>query len=447
MSRELFISQIIDSFNVSAENFTKKSNGVHWEVYSEFKGAEKIENIRYHYAKIYYNSYILLLKYTAHGLLSTVNSILECLVFFEKSNNAVCYPLSTVLDFLEFDSLDIVTIPNIISDNAMEQAFDVLFNTISKYQSRFVDLSFNTEMKAELINKFKNEIMTYYNLKSLSDDDFSFYLDSYYSWITNRSVSPPFIHLLKGDHSKALRKLKKLKNKSGYENRIVDFISENKELNIKSTDASLSSAKELTVIILSFYFLAIAWSPAFLLLYLFFMQFESFNSIYLLGPISNIPFVVLPSLLMGIVSSYFTRNKAIKLLFKKNYKAYLHQDYITNSHNSDKFIKGLFKLLLVVCITITFFMVKSNIKFTDNGFYDNTDFLSLQGKFYSYEQVDKVYYKPNRINGFDQNLEFPSYVIVLTNGEEIDLYEFEEIKTTEKKLIPLLTEKNIKIEK
>ena len=91
-------------------------------------------------------------------------------------------------------------------------------------------------------------------------------------------------------------------------------------------------------------------------------------------------------------------------------------------------------------------LAKWNINFLPDGFVDNSRFFSFKGEYYSYNEIERVYYKPDRVNDFGDTLDFPSYVIEIKNGKEIDLYEHGEISDYEKELIDFLNEKGVKID-
>ena len=106
-------------------------------------------------------------------------------------------------------------------------------------------------------------------------------------------------------------------------------------------------------------------------------------------------------------------------------------------------------LWIIIVISLVFLLLTSkwNINFTQNGIIDNSDFFSISGEAYSYSDVKKVYYKSSRVNALGEKLEFPSYVMILNNGKEIDFYEFDEIESYEKELLELLKKKGVSIDK
>ncbi len=122
-------------------------------------------------------------------------------------------------------------------------------------------------------------------------------------------------------------------------------------------------------------------------------------------------------------------------------------DYIVNSPGSDRIMK-VFTTICFICATIFIVLsVKCNLKFEQKGFIDNREFFSSQGIYYDYSEVKKVYYSAKQKNGFGDEIDAPTYIIVLDTGKEITLYEYEDAAVSEAELIPLLKEKGIKIVK
>ena len=144
--------------------------------------------------------------------------------------------------------------------------------------------------------------------------------------------------------------------------------------------------------------------------------------------------------------SYFTRFKFYKLLFPKDYERYCAIDQVQNGEGADKLMKGFLTVIVVCAVAGSILLAKWNVNFKEYGFVDNTKFLSLVGEYHDYEEIDRIYYKADRINGFGEKLDFPSYVIVLKNGKEIDLYEHDEIEEYKDTLIKTLKEKGVRID-
>ena len=122
-------------------------------------------------------------------------------------------------------------------------------------------------------------------------------------------------------------------------------------------------------------------------------------------------------------------------------------DAIQNSVSTDKLMKRFVFLCFAFVVGMLFFVVKWNLNFTETGFIDNTKFFDVKGVFYEYEEIEEIYYKENRVNDFGETLDYPSYVIVLKDGKEIDLFDYEDTAVSEEKLIPILEGKGIRIKR
>ena len=105
-------------------------------------------------------------------------------------------------------------------------------------------------------------------------------------------------------------------------------------------------------------------------------------------------------------------------------------------------------VVLVICsLAGTVLFTRFGVNFLEDGFVDNTKFFSVSGQYYQYDDIERVYYMPNRVNGFGETIEYPSYVIVLKDGREIDLYEYDEIEKYEGPLLGHLKKKGVSVEK
>lgn len=460
MKRQILLQGIIENFNLCAQTFQKKSNGICNELFSLFRAEESIEDIRMHFSKIYYNNFILLFKYTAHCGFTTINSILECLVYFEKTQDATGYPLACVLDYLDADTLDCLAIPCISNGTAMKQAFEMLGNTILCYWENICELSYSPEKKKELDAKFTKEILTAFKKDTADEEDLQRYKTIFYDWFTARAVSPAYIDFMTGRYPAAVKKFRKMKNKNGYENRIMALMAQ-AGAGKKHIPASVydnltkynafgvpkANAKEFAAIFLPAFLWTLVWAVPFGLVFFLFYFLEQKGALYLMGPLAMAPSIFLPSFLMGLASSYFTRHQAFRRLFKKDYQAFSEMDSIENGKSSDRFMKGFTSLLLAGGFIFTVLTVRCNLKFEADGFIDNTKFFSMQGIYYSYSDIDRLYYKASRQNGSGEKMNFPSYAIVLKNGKEIDFYEWETAADTEHTLLPLLKTKGVTVEK
>jgi len=99
-------------------------------------------------------------------------------------------------------------------------------------------------------------------------------------------------------------------------------------------------------------------------------------------------------------------------------------------------------IIFLASLTVTALLASTGISFYSNRFVDKSNFFDIKGTSYSYDSLDSVWLIKGRYNGFNEWLDNPSYVLVLKDGYKIDLYEYVEHGSSEKKIIPILERNN-----
>ncbi|MBQ8893072.1 MAG: hypothetical protein IJ043_01540 [Clostridia bacterium] len=458
MKREALLNTVFSQFDRSAKEFCGDTNGLFCEITSDYKGEERAENLRYRSAKIYYHSFIAEFKYTAHGLMNVTNSILECLIYPDKIG-VIGIPLQFVVDFCQVDTATPLSIPFISNAPGMIQAFHCIGSVLKSLLEPITDICRNAEQKALLLGRFEEEWREVLEIKP-GDNDAFLLLETGYTFFTLRFTATPFINFMKGHREKAIRQLSKTKKLLGYERRVLELwkreeAPEIPELSVIIKNAELynqsgvqkANFKEFGAMFFSWILLTIGVSAVYTGFYFLLMYLEGRGSVYLMGPIYGFPYCILFAFITSIALSYFTRDRFYKLLYKKDWEQYAEMDSIQNGGGSDKLMKGFLAVLVAASLAGCILLVKWNANFLPSGFWDNTKFFSLQGEYHSYQEVERVYYKPDRVNGFGETIDSPSYVLVFKDGKELDFYEYDEITQYENELLDFLQEKGITIEK
>ena len=460
MTRQDTMQEIIDQMNRSAEAFAQQSGAMACETFSVFKKGDQAENIKQHFAELVYPAgYVLLFQYTAHGLLSYVNSILECYLMVD-GYPSYPYPLFHVAGFLKAVNPMLLTIPMITDGTTMQDAFSQLTDFIGSIRPRLEALAADPEERTALCRSFLDHVFaetkTYI---TAVDEEAVWTLDLFYSLMTNHLAGDPYLRYMYGNPEKAVIKLERLKYKSDYELQLIPLlhtapaqtpippsIQENIRAKYNKNGNPKNNGKEFWVMFLSWFVWAAIWGVFFVGIFFLFYFVESRNADLVMGPMAQLPFLFLPSFLMGICSSYYSRDLAFRLLLKKSYQKQKALDHIENGPGSDRVIKVLSTLLLIAGMCFTMLTVKWNVKLLPTGIADNSSFFSLKETFYRYEEVERVYYQPNRmIDG--EAVDFPSYVIALKSGKEIDLYDFTVEESDYDEFLTLIRQKGIPVEK
>ena len=460
MNREQLQKLIFSQFDKSAQELCKKTDGIFCEITSQYKSEEKNENLVKRFAKIYYKSFVIKFIYVSNGFLGTVKNALGCSVLLDKTEEATEILLPLFTDYCDIDIKNPLCFSLISNELAMEQVFLCIGNELVGLLDLIADVSYNNTKKENIINTYNRELKYVFDIKD--SDDFPFYEDVPFSdFFISRLTADSFINYLKGDYKKTIKSINKIKKLTGYEKRVVRLLNnaesiEKPELSelvenatfYNSSGMPKNNGKEFLAVLLSWIVLTPATSAVFVGLFFLFVFIEKgADSVYLMGPTYNFPITIMFGAISSMIISYFLRFKFYKLVDKRNYKRYREIDYMQNNNNSDKLMKFMLIALTCVSITGTFLLAKWNLNFLSEGFYDNSKFFSIKGEYHSYDEIDKVFYRPDRINGLGETIDYDSYVILLANGKEIDLYEHGEIKDYEDKLLDFFVSKGINVEK
>lgn len=455
MRREELMNHICAQFNQNAKQFCKDTDGLFCELSTEYRGAHEPQNLQYCFAKIYYSSFVVKFIYTAHATMNVVNSILGCSVCLDKNDEALEIPLPLLTDYCDLDCTTPMFIPFITTEHGMDQAFSCVGGVVQQLLPRLIDINSNLEQRNRILTAYTEE------LKYVFDTDVSISISGldFYNYITLRLTSAAFINSIRGNYTKAIAQLSKVKRPIGYESRLIRLwstcnqesapnlsaIMENLQM-YNENGVQKANLKEFWTMFLSWLIMTPAASIVYSAFYFLLVSIEGRDSFYLLGTQYNYPYCILFGFLTAIAISYFTRLKFYKWLHKKDFERYCEMDSIQNGGKSDRFMKHFTVFLCVTCLVGCMLLSNWNLNFLSDGFVDNSKFFSLKGEYHSYRDIEKVYYKPDRVNGLDQTIDFPSYVLVLKNGDEIDLYELGDIYDYEDELIAFFRDKGIEIE-
>ncbi|MBO7520512.1 MAG: hypothetical protein J6T73_07020 [Clostridia bacterium] len=464
MTRRERLTCIFDRFDTSAKEFCEAAGGLFSETSAEYKGPQKPENLKYRRAKIYFNAFIIEFKYTAHTSLGFMHSVLEAIIFPGKTEDTAGIPLPFVADYLDRDFLPPV-IPFICDKEGMKQAFLHIGEVLKSILADLAEIALDPGKKGDLLKYYYSDLEPLFNIKIDIDSDdeyqYAYYKsDAFYRFITTRFSTNAYIMILKGNNEGAIKELKKCKAKFGYEKRLLRRLEEGKTSDFSDISAVLKNFdafgkrgapkgdfKEFFTLFVSWFILGAAASAVYVPLFLFFYFLARHGSVYLMGAIYNLPYCFFFGFLSGIAASYFTRFWFYKLFFKKDYKHFSELDHIANGATSDKIMKFLLKVIAVCSLAGCVLLPNQNIKFSGDGFTDNTKLFTLAGEYHGYNEIKRIYYLPDRVNGFGETMGFPSYVMELKDGTQIDFYEYDEIENYETELFEVLEKKGIKIER
>lgn len=462
MTRRERLSIIFNQFDKSAKEFCDDAGGLFCETNAEYKGIELPENLKYRCAKIFFNAFVVEFKYTAHTSLGFVHSVLESIIFPGKTEDTVGIPMPFVADYLDKDVLPPV-IPFVSDKEGMKQAFCRMGGILKDMLADISDIALDADKKNNLFSFYYGELNSVFNLRpdENAENRYTFYnSEAYYRFITTRFSSNAFIQLMKGNKEKAIIELSKCKKTFGYEKRVLRLLKEEKTPSFSDISAAIKNLdiygksgaqkvdfKELFAMFVSWFILGAGAAVVYAVIFLASYFLTKQGAVYLMGAIYNLPYCILGGFLTGIAASYFTRLRFYKLLFKKDYERYEKLDHIANGAKSDRIMRFFLSVIVICSLIGCVLFSNQDIKFSKDGFTDNSELFILAGKYYEYSEIERIYYLPDRVNGFGETLNFPSYVMVLKDGREIDFYEYDEIENYETKLFDFLQQQGVNIQK
>ena len=207
MTRQEKLNSIFEQFDKSSKKFCDETDGLFCEISSEYKGEACPENLKFRFAKIYYNSFVVRFVYTAHLPLNTINSILECYVSFGKSDGAIEIPLPLATDYCDKNIMAPLCIPFITNSEGMEQSFDCIGGVLKGMLEEFAEISCSAEREEKILSTYANEIKYIFDLKD-TDEVVDNADEIIRRFFTLRFVSAPFINFIKGKREKTVKQLK-----------------------------------------------------------------------------------------------------------------------------------------------------------------------------------------------------------------------------------------------
>jgi len=444
---------LLPAFEAGVQSFADQCPAAQgWDMYEKNKGQE-IASIE---GWIYFNSFVLLFEYTAHALMSEVNSVLECKLLAEKNNlNGPRYSLMDVFNALDIKDFRCVMIPSIANAAAMAAAFAWLGGILEEHLPAIAALMYDEEQRRRLENCFNADVQRFFADYKPGEDESggNAFLGIYYGWLRGRFgfSQGAYLRYLAGDVPRACRKLAKTKKTLVYEQRLLAYLEapgqkpdplppilRGQATGTRGTDIRyplgvFASWLPLTALCLPFYI------GLFYLLRVVALR----GQLLLIGPDPFYAFF--PAFFTSIALSFFTRKTAIRLLFRRRAAELLETDAILIGRGTMRFMKGFIYVVFLGGLIFLTLYVNTNIAFGEAGFTDNRGAFNLHGEYHSYAEIEHVFHRPDRVNGYGDTIPFDSYVLALCGGDEIDLYEHCETDHAREKVLPLLRERGVEV--
>lgn len=108
-------------------------------------------------------------------------------------------------------------------------------------------------------------------------------------------------------------------------------------------------------------------------------------------------------------------------------------------------MRKLTYVLATGCLIFLFLTINKNLVFYEDGFKDNLKFFSLKSEYIGYDSVDSIWEISEKKNSLGMQMDNRYYIILLKNGRKLNYAYDVSDSQFEKKIVPLLAEKGVKI--
>lgn len=417
-------------------------------------------------ARLSFNDFFIDLYFIENGPLAYAPNTIWLSVGFE-SVPFLPFSVYDVLAFSEIKNYKSYTYPYIYTTEVMIESFGEINDFLKTFIPLMQDISSNGVKKNKLIASGKETIN-----KFVGDDIFQKELEildasvkiremlirNYVEGVISHFILGGVAEFFKGYHEKAIKKLEKQKNKTLYEENLLNALKNdelkdydaspyrNKEYKnyakiARNSTAFLSPSKTLKTFAQAF-----LMTPVFgfilLSIYLLLCFIKYGNALfYLSGDLISIA-----NLLVAAFSVAEVVALRCPLELKKRFKKKTKLD------SKPKEVRGFLKYFTIFVETIVIVLLISSVNnavvFTESKVYfPENKYISLRQEAIRYEHFETVYKAKKYYHLGVQELDYPHYILVSKNGEKLDLalYPDNTSEDFEKTVLPIFIENGCEI--
>lgn len=450
MEKKNLIDRLIVRFKEETKSIADKFEDCTYSVELYFKNNNPANGVHSIDAIFEFEEYILRLEYKLNVSILLPKGLLEMRIMFKNGSLPVEYSIYDILDIIKNEDFKCYTLPYINSEKKMTSGLKYLLKAFQKYKNRIEKIVEDNSRIHELELNVDNKIFMFLNeriFKTRSVEYLTRMLELYYVLDAARFTNDMYLNVCRKNYKKAIKKYSKLNGKlTIYEQRLINYINENEIKDILPNNLkTLENMKKLRYESKNLIGLYLSWlilTPICTIPYVlvFLISYLVLNKGAIYTSFSNIPVTIFCGFITAITISYFCRKKIYKTFFRKNKEELLALYEIENTNGANRFMMKVLQFIIAASIVITVFMANTNLQFRENEFVDNLNFFSIKGKQIEYSNVEKVY------KVYSNNTE-TEYVILLKNGDKIDMYYDLSEYEINKYILPIFEKKNILVEK
>ncbi|MBQ8236008.1 MAG: hypothetical protein IJZ37_04915 [Clostridia bacterium] len=411
------------------------------------------------------NCFFAEIVFSTSGVAPGVRNLLECRILCHQ-RDLLRVPLSRLAGFVKGD-WHFYDYPFIATGEQFEEALrellDALVDLAPQFSAFFCDgerkEAFYKELIEEVNRDCGEELFSLEGGLPLPD---SAHEDGYITRMITvffgmrlaTKLTRPFTFFFEDRPARALQGMHGYSAKDGEMRRLMDLPTEQIHFSALQKQLFVLSRRPNKLIVLPLLFLAILLTSLFCApifaavcggIYAYFAGAFSSGVLYntALGA-EWYAFLVCPALFAGFIYLCFDMRLLFRMLYKKkDYKQYMSA-LIGKGERALTRIVGC--LMLSGLLILSALQGSFGVRFEEERFTDNSEYLSLTGQHYTYEQIKEAAYVKKRPIGLkEENKDYASVILTLADGKVIDLYDFcTDLETTER-VLPLLEKKGVPV--
>ena len=405
--------------------------------------------------------YSALFVFSFKGAAPGVRNFLECRIY-ENDKDALYIPLSRLTGMIT-EGYRYLEYPFIATEEQMGQALDELLAALEELEPAITSFFREGEKKAQLYGELVDEVNRYCGEKLfsyegrviLNDEEvdpraLERMLRFFYAYRISSAVAGPFSDFLNGRPVKALDGLAAARRPDGETVRLVALSYDQVAVSDLQKRLFALNKRQNGLMALPAIFLAAAGCAlllgpllALVCALVYYASAGGFDPEVLIHTARNteqLAYLSAPLLFSGILWLCFDVRPLFFLLYgKKSYK-----DYACALHTGfERRATGIVgALLLAGMLSLSFMIGRCGVAFKENYFVDQNSFFSLESVNYTYDKIEQA-----ALIGGRYSSEQDTLVLVLKDGQVVDLYGRPSSAQLEGQILPLLEEKGVKIEK
>lgn len=448
---------IADAFFEGIAAFSERSGARGFDSRAEYSGIRKKGELMKMVCVASYTDFDIEYVYTAMGGISFC-SIFNFRIIFDRSMPFVKYSPYDIMYKLDDANFRCYTFAYIETPEKMRQVITALEPEITELLPKLSALSQRRADMSDIFDKFSDSVNAHYGrdifrAADSDDDDFEHFLESYYLVDDSFYVSKPYAQFLRGDYDSAYNGMRRIRNKSYYQIRLMSFIA---SLDYKyeavpdecdtTGEAIFSGKTQILRTVITMLLLILPCAAA-----LAGIHFLSSALIYRGALWSDAWFIVnavryiSSSMIPAFVFSWYCRGVTL-VFFKRERREYLSAlDRISINKRRTGCLSvaaGAITALLVASVMLT---ANSYAAFYNDGLRLPSDNSIISGDNYAYSDVEKLIRAEGAYNVYGMFVPGEQYIVVLKNGKQYMLSYEVTGNIVRDKIIPIFEEKGVPV--